>query len=344
MVTARKIAALGRKDLRHAWPQLLVALPLLFIFATHDLEPLTRHKSVLVASLWQLLFVATPLAIWSLVATTIQSEPLIGDRQYWLTRPFTWYHLAAAKLAVIALCINLPLFLFQAIALGSNGLSLLSYFPALLWRQVFFSALVLLPAVAMAAITRTQGQFALLILLSVSALAGLAWIGWTGAPVNSGTAVDGDSRHGGRVACRSSGAIVVLQYARRRAALARWLLAFTVVACFGCMLVPWEAVSPARGFRPGLIELSLDRRIRQRGVDSLPDYLNVAIELPLLAQGVPPGGELALNYYRISLENPERPEFHPVVDFVRLHGWDGHAGFLMIVLSPAGVSETVQRA
>ena len=97
MVTMRKIAALARKDLRYIWPHLLAVLPLMFVFATNDLDLLTRHAPVLVATAWQLLYLATPVAIWSLVAALVHGEPLVGDRQYWLTRPFTWYHLAAAK-------------------------------------------------------------------------------------------------------------------------------------------------------------------------------------------------------------------------------------------------------
>ena len=93
---------------------------------------------------------------------------------------------------VLAICINLPLFLFQAIALGASGISPVAYLPDLLWRQLFSSVFLLLPAAALAAVTRTQGQFALAVLLVAAHLpVGPGWPGtgnicWRQAPSQDG--------------------------------------------------------------------------------------------------------------------------------------------------------------
>ncbi len=135
-----------------------------------------------------------------------------------------------------------------------------------------------------------------------------------------------------------SGVILVLQYARRRTFMARLMLAATALAGFGCLFVPWESVLRPPPAGPG-IRLALnmgragyespDRKRLKRS----PVYRNVAIELPLAAEGLPRELELALDRYRIRMESPELPGIHPVIDFVRLHGWNQGEGFLTMVLS-----------
>jgi hypothetical protein len=336
MVALRKIAALAGKDLRHVWPQLLVMLPLMALFTTHDLEPLTRHKPVLVATVWQLLFLATPLTLWSVLATIVHGEPLTGDCQYWLTRPFTWYHLAAAKVVAIVLCINLPLFLCQAVAFAGNGISPVAYLADLFWRQAFFAAFILLPAFVLAAVTRTHGQFALAAILLAAPFAGLAWfspfagLGW---PYWNGQDVEGAqwmaaSALAAMLFAGSCG-ILLLQYKLRRTALARTLFAITVLLCVPLFAVPWEkATGPF--VSQANIRISLDRTLRYHGDDWRYRYRqNSSVELPLRVEGLPPGSELALNYSRVTVENQ-------AMGWVRLHGWDGNTGFLQLAF---GASE-----
>ena len=350
MVTMRKIAALVRKDLRHIWPHLLAVLPLMFVFATSDLERLTRNTSILVGTAWQLLYLATPVAIWSLVAALIHGEPLVGDRQYWLTRPFTGYHLAAAKWIVLAICINLPLFLFQAIALEAAGISPVAYLPDLLWRQLFFSVFLLLPAAALAAITRTQGQFALVALLAAGPFAAWAWLAGNGqylvaaSPFAGWGWLSGHGQYilGGAqwidasaiavVLCAGSCAILLLQYSQRRAALSRYLLALTALLCIGYLMIPQQEVYGAL-VSGANIRLSLDRNSHYPAGD-WRFRRSEAIELPLVAEGLPPNSELTLNDYRIAVDSPELPGFGTEVNWARLHGWSGQAGFLQIVLDP----------
>ncbi len=350
MVTMRKIAVLARKDLRYIWPHLLAVLPLMFVFATSDLDLLTRNRSVLVTTGWQLLFLATPVAIWSLVTALIHGEPLVGDRQYWLTRPFTWYHLAAAKWIVLAICINLPLFLFQAIALGAAGISPVAYLPDLLWRQLFFSVFLLLPIAALAAITRTQGQVALVFLLVAGPFAAWAWLAGNGqyllaaSPFAGWGWLSGHGQYiiGGAqwidacaiavILCAGSCAILLLQYSQRRAALSRFLLALTALLCIGYMMVPQQAVYGALVSGANM-RLSLDRTVKYPAGDWRYRRTE-AIELPLSAKGLPSDSELTLNDYRIAVDSPEVPGFRTEVNFVRLHGWSGQAGFLQIVLDP----------
>ena len=331
MVTARKLAVLAAKDLRHAWPPLVAIIPLLFVFATQDVQRLILHKSVFAATLWQVMYLATPLAICSFVAMLIHAESLVGDRQYWLTRPFTWRHLAASKTILVALCINLPLFLFQAIALAANGVSPVTYLPDLLWRQVFFAALLLLPAAALAAVTRTLGQFALSILLAVSPFAALLWFEWNDPFVEGGQWMDAVVL--GFVLSAGAATILGLQYARRRTALSRAILTTVFAACFALLMFNGTgivATFPASRS----IRLSLDRSPRPPSKDWTFNRAE-AIELALVAEGMPPDTEPAINDSRLTIVNPELPDRPARAGAVQLHGWRDGRGYLQIVLSPA---------
>jgi len=55
-----------------------------------------------------------PLACWVLAVTLIHEERLIGDEQYWLTRPYTWKDLVAAKALFLVVFVNVPLFVCQS--------------------------------------------------------------------------------------------------------------------------------------------------------------------------------------------------------------------------------------
>ena len=104
---------------------------------------------------------ALPLACWNLIIAVIHEEKLPGDRQYWLTRPYSWKDLLAAKALFVAAFINLPLFVWHVGAFAAVGVPLGEHLPALLWRQLFFSAFYILPVAALAAITRSLGQLIL---------------------------------------------------------------------------------------------------------------------------------------------------------------------------------------
>ncbi|SPE42488.1 membrane hypothetical protein [Candidatus Sulfopaludibacter sp. SbA3] len=321
-VAMRKIVVLTGKDLRHIWPHVLVMLPLLVLFTTIDDDTL-RASVFLELSTLTLLYLAFYLALWNLVIAIIHCEPLPGDRQYWLTRPFTWYHLAASKVVTIALCVNLPLFILQAAVFAAHGISPLWYVMDLLWLQVFFSAFLLLPAAALASVTRSLGQFTLgatvatipllIVLLVTSVSQDNPWFGgmeWVKGMELAAVLAVGCS------------VILLLQYSRRRALLSRLIFGMTALALVPVGFYPWEGAFAPSGRGTNLdLRLSLNRTFRPPASQRWDRQFGIKIQLPLAVDGLPLDCELALNYAHVNLEMPG--QIHRVYR-VTLHDWSGH--------------------
>ena len=230
----RLIFHILKKDASHLWPHALAFAALLATLACSDIVYGLRVDALSSVDSFfygPLAYIALPLACWNLVIALIHGEGPVGDRQYWLTRPYRWTDLVAAKAMFIVVFVNLPVFLCQCAILASVGIAPLSFLGALLWRQVFFTALLALPAVALAAVTRTLAQSilgAFLVLLP----AGVFYSLMTNRPGRFDWGPEAwirDSAVAAIVLLGSAG-IVLLQYWRRRTALSRGALAGTAAA------------------------------------------------------------------------------------------------------------------
>src|SRR5215475_12083909 len=149
-----RILALLRKDVRRLWPQAAAVSVLMAAAAlldpTYSGRPAPYYDT--------LSGLALPLVCWLLVISAIHQEKLPGSRQYWLTRPYAWTELLASKVLFVAAFINLPLAVYHVAVCAAVGVPIADHLQALLWRQFFFTAFYILPAAALAAITRSLGR------------------------------------------------------------------------------------------------------------------------------------------------------------------------------------------
>ena len=96
---------------------------------------------------------------WFLVSQLIHEESLAGDRQFWVTRPYAWRSLLAAKLLFVVTFVNVPLLAAQVAILAAAGYRPLAGIPQLLWMQFAVAAILLAPAFALGTVTRNLAQF-----------------------------------------------------------------------------------------------------------------------------------------------------------------------------------------
>jgi len=115
---------------------------------------------------------------WYLIARLVHEEPLAGDRQFWITRPYSRRSLVAAKTLFVVAFINVPLLLGGFAILGAAGYRPLRYLPNFLWMQLTFTVVALLLPAALASLTRTLVQVVLtslglyICLVAIDAMAG----------------------------------------------------------------------------------------------------------------------------------------------------------------------------
>lgn len=157
-----------KKDVRYLWIEILVALTaagLLAFTGVRQVFWLTHpHQGSGIGGM--LLPYLLPLAWWTLIARAVHAETLVGDRQFWPTRPYAWQSLLAAKALLMLLFINLPLLVAQAAIVMANGFSLRSQLAGLLWTQLLVLVAFDLPVAAVAALTTGVVQYFVTLLIA----------------------------------------------------------------------------------------------------------------------------------------------------------------------------------
>jgi hypothetical protein len=242
------------------------------------------------------------LAQWFLIASVIHGEALVGDRQYWLTRPFSWKTLLAAKLLFVLVFIHLPTLAGDVSALILRGQSPGAHWLGLATAQ-FFTLEQVVGCAALASITASLVQ---LVWTSLAASLGYAAIGLMFSVRVGGNVSWGGLEwiHAAAIAVfiiLGAVAILAVQYAARNTALSRWILMAGVSALILLMWMPgWHAAFALQTWLDGRRVPDSVARMGQdspRGVevDPLPHSQwglrgpQPAVEFPIRITGVPPG-------------------------------------------------------
>lgn len=242
-----------KKDVRHLRFEIAIAIAVAGLFAfietKHALWPVDIVNSATPTVYLALLLL--PVAWWMLIGRVIHDEALPGDRQFWITRPYSWRSLLSAKLLFILTFINLPMLIAQAVIVHAYGFSLVSEFPGLLWSQVLLTIVFVLPVLAMSALTDGFVQLIAGILapcVIALALAGLSFnfkpqlilIGFAGVSSNGHEWVRSYLIF--LIIIAAASAILFWQYSRRRTTVARSIAAAAwVLVVMAFYLVSWSA-------------------------------------------------------------------------------------------------------
>ncbi len=291
----RQIFNIFRKDARHLWPQILLTWSLFVAFDVFEILsfPLDLPDKHRINSLSGISMLLLMLAIWYLVALAIYEEPLPGDRQFWLTKPYSRGGLLAEKVLFIAFFINLPLFCSDAFILGLQGFPVLSNVPELLLRQLIVSALLILPSFVIATVTRGVAQFVFawfLVLLGLIAQSLVAKASYDGGVAFYSFA--GWSEGIFLVALALS--IIFWQYAKRQTIAGRAILLVLAFVGLSAISVMSSLARQVPGLRPkpevpskgpANIHISYDLGSPRRWVSSPSNgyielYFPVRVELP----------------------------------------------------------------
>lgn len=180
-----------KKDVRYLRWELGLSLALLCVFVYAQLaRGVLRENRAYIAGDLLAIF-------WAfLCARLVQAEPIPGDRQFWITRPYQWRSLLGAKLLFMALFIGLPLLAADALILAIARFSIAAHLAGLFWSFLMITAATLMTFVAFATITRGLTEwmlsaivtggilYTLASIASASAWGGVEWMrGYTCAAI-----------------------------------------------------------------------------------------------------------------------------------------------------------------
>ena len=164
-----------QKDCRRHWPEVLVALFLLGAYARLNVNPWEKPAA---GAVFLGRFLASPewlapvmIFFWLfLVLRITYGESLVGDRQWWVTRPYIWWQLLLSKVLFIVVVICIPLFFIQLYFLYHAGFPVVSHIGSVLNMQLGLLLMGFLGALVLGALTRSVGQ-AFLVVAGLIAIA-----------------------------------------------------------------------------------------------------------------------------------------------------------------------------
>lgn len=262
----------------------------------------------------QLLLGLVPVSWWLLITRVVQAESLVGDRQFWLTRPYEWPKLLAAKLLFLLAFLYLPFFVAQCAMLAETGFNPIAYVPGLFYNLLLLAVTIVLPLFALATVTSNFARMTLTLLGVFLGIAALAFVVSRYYPSHfTAIAVISYTTQAlwtlGFCLCA---VVTVLQYALRRAAPARVLL-FAIPTLL-ILAIPLsarleqqhgrvDANYPATSTPPvQLVYHPLAPGMQQW--ETYPDNGDVIIHTSLEGTGVAPGTVLVPDAVKLEVEAP----------------------------------------
>lgn len=300
-----------RKDLSHLWPETLVVLALVVAFAWSAPSRWTDSPYASAAPLLSaFLKLLLPLSWIVVISRLIHDEPLVGDRQFWTSRPYHWASLLAAKLLFLAVFLYLPFLLMQVYLLLHAGLHPTTAIPALLHNLLLLTVGLVIPVAALAAVT---ASFARLLLSVLGAMLYLLvvglFFGWLSFQRMPPPALKPLLL---AIVMLLPAAVLVFQYATRKTLVARTALAATpLVILLLLFLTPATAlirhaypVAPPSS-SPTLAALPSQYSPRSPRTGDLVTFRNqVQLALPFTVTGADPESNYIIQGASLTVDGP----------------------------------------
>jgi hypothetical protein len=247
--------------------------------------------------------------LWFVVTVrVVQGELLVGDREFWMTRPYRWGQLMAAKALLLILCLNVPLLVAEIFLLASAKIPFSWHLaPGLIFLQLEFLFFVTFPVAALASVTETLVQWAMAVAGMILSALVVSWLPWGKLP----PALSGGEGFGtgiGMALIAPALAFVLLwQYKRRRVWPARLafggaLLAVPLVVLLACSpLIRSLAYPQVKGNAPVQLTMAED----ENGGRSYARFADVGqdsnISLPVEVNLGDSDNELSVDGLRVTL-------------------------------------------
>lgn len=211
------------KDVRRFYPEILASLAVTFLFLKYYPQawgaPGVGFRSLdwLPGAIIGLLIVTW----WVLITRVIHAESLVGERQFWVTRPYRWPSLLAAKCLFIVAFVYVPFLAAQCVLLLEAGFHPSRVVPGILFNLAMVTGIIVLPLMLIASVT---SSFAKMLLAVFFVVIFVAAIGSLSTLLPTSNSPDYGERTLFGLYVYTVMAIIVCQYATRRTGATRWMV------------------------------------------------------------------------------------------------------------------------
>jgi hypothetical protein len=311
-----------KKDTRHLWPEILISVALTAAFVRVSFGGVSNFNgggsSNLLPLFASMLGALVPVGWWVLTARVIHDESLVGESQFWVSRPYKWQELLAAKALFLAAFLYLPIFIAQLVLLLAAGFHPFTYLPELFYNLVLLTGVLVLPIAAIATIT---SNFARLVLTLLGAVAYLGLIIWALTFVHPPDQFGFPNPYEGKLTFSLFFlvflVVIVMQYATRRTWRSRGLLLVLPFLAIACSLA-WPIQTIARHLYPPLaapeqppVQLTFDPDPdRQNTVNASHERTRIDLYLPLTVSGISSDTSVQNQAVQVSVESPNGLRWH----------------------------------
>lgn len=312
-----QILRIFKNDVRHFWREIVVMAAIVVAYGWQTSSHWQESGSVFVglgfSASSQILSLLVPVSFIFLILQAVHAECPVGDRQFWVTRPYDWRQLLAEKILFVLTFVNLPLLVLQVFLLWHAGFGPTRYISGLLDSQWHWVLFVILPVGVLAVVTAGIGQFVLAVLgvlvylIAKDALVmKIPNIGVMNA-ADIPTAITTYGIYAAAIV------VVLWQYARRCTIRSRTLLLGVAAAIpIVFALTPYRTLiahlhpAPVPG-SPLPVQLAFDpvKPVSPKG--GFPEKNKVHITLPLRVSGIAEGSKVALTGMWVRIEVPGGP-------------------------------------
>jgi hypothetical protein len=314
----KQILLVLRKDCRKFWPEILLTLAITAAFVWlspylwRNPSPAAPHWFTLdwqrLQILANLVEALVPVTWLILIARVVHEENLVGNRQFWLTRPYTWQALLAEKLLFVMLFVGVPFTVSQICLLLGAGFSPMAYLPNLAVALLLMAGFVVVPMIAIASVTRTLLRIIGSLLTVVIALAAVDFLGadFRFAPAVSIPYSDRITIPIILIFCAT---VLVAQYSARKLWLSRTLLVILGITVVGLAMQPFAVSLLERIYQlpyPGHTNPIVVRQdtSSKEGITALTwNGRTVNLNIPIEATQIPPDGQVTPDDIRITIDS-----------------------------------------
>jgi len=331
-----QILHIFRKDVRRLWPDIVLTLGILAAYAWHEIGAWHRREpasEILHEAFLRYLPLLVVLAWSFLIARVVLAESLVGDRQFWITRPYEWQKLLTAKVLYSFACFSLPLLLIQAFLLSKAGFSPTPHMMGLLLLALWWASLIILPVMTLAVLTSNMVQFLLAVLGIAASIVGIAILSTRIHHTGSPMAEIIPDWAGPAVLIAASITIIILQYARRKTLQARLLFLSVGLATIIISLALEQEGFVPHGYPQSApaarlpMRVSFDPSATDRGTASIENN-KIPVRIPLIFSDIPENSAVSVDGATVDMNGPEG-----------LHWNSGWFGQYEQIFAPAKKSE-----